>query len=743
MSRIDKIRQQWPSERLMSLPGVTGSELSKRKDFSPSILIDMVVDADPTPQKKMVGWMLESWRRRTFQLEDIIGGLDSMVGETLQKFERYRANRVMKDLLPADAWSLMKYKGPGDLEEALAPCALLEEQLGDTPTRREEKRRISALCKRMVWHESYPGGLSAVIPFSKKASQFYGQKTRWCTAAQNQNMYERYFNDGPLAILTIPGGQRFQVWINLETLDVEVMDEMDRYLTQSQVDLLRPHSDAIADVFKLVIPEGTNLEQLVSEKILIARDNENFIEEVEHNPQQNNDVSMLTPPQNTMDIDLIDEKFNLRQTLGKDISLVSVDDKNYIGIRVPIDDLENIENIEIDELPRPRVISEATSCSRIHWYILVPEEGVDEKEFYSKLMENDRSWNHSTMAHNMRRALNKFPELLSSFLNDNFDPDSMIVRMLPNMSPHGHPMLFSKEAALEYMNYAQKVIAASPVGKYNSNTALKNILEVANNSDTSFEELQPFFEDIEIFEIYRKRIHGILTNSSKTPKERANEIIKQAEEIPEEARKRWHFNAHYNIHFVFSSILDKPDIKAVKEIVLKSPAVNPNYSFANLTLGDLENKTLMRSLSWSFGENLFSPDILKSFIGFTEVDKSSLNVEAFFDIDSPNYSTDRSLGNKRWMPQQYGEYKEIMETAKILEIASPATDEVLDLFKHGQIDEFLEAQRAIKTTEAQNIWSDPAVCAFAASRVVMRLAETIRALKWEKKLPSPTPRCEM
>jgi len=95
------------------------------------------------------------------------------------------------------------------------------------------------------------------------------------------------------------------------------------------------------------------------------------------------------------------------------------------------------------------------------------------------------------------------------------------------------------------------------------------------------------------------------------------------------------------------------------------------------------------------------------------------------------------------MPQQYGEYKGIVETAKILEIASPATDEVLDLFKHGQIDEFLEAQRAIKTTEAQNIWNDPAVCTFAASRVVMRLAETIRALEWEKKLPSPTPRCEM
>jgi hypothetical protein len=68
------------------------------------------------------------------------------------------------------------------------------------------------------------------------AAKYYGQGTRWCTAAANDNMFNEYFDRGPLFVIIpkypIYPGDKYQFWYDKTMFTIfQLMNEKDEELT--------------------------------------------------------------------------------------------------------------------------------------------------------------------------------------------------------------------------------------------------------------------------------------------------------------------------------------------------------------------------------------------------------------------------------------------------------------------------------------------------------------------------------
>ena len=204
MSRLDKIRSNWPDSRLLALPGlppgVSGDDVFAK-----------VSSVDPTPRKKMIGWLLDAWERRGFLWEDIQPGVQSEIYDTLKNFD------VIKNRLPEESRSLMKYKTPGEVWEILQPFMDgREEDISES--NKAHKRLVMRKARMETITQILPSGMKIEIPLTQFASQIIGRGTRWCTAAEKGNMFGVYADGGPLMVLSIPGGERFQAHLDIEDI---------------------------------------------------------------------------------------------------------------------------------------------------------------------------------------------------------------------------------------------------------------------------------------------------------------------------------------------------------------------------------------------------------------------------------------------------------------------------------------------------------------------------------------------
>ena len=245
--RLQKIRAKWDNTRLLGLKGIP-------KDIIPEVVFDAVVSADPTPNHKYVDWCLDAWNRGTFQWEDIRGGSDSIVADQLLRFE------TNKHKLPDPTMrSLLKYSGPGDLDASINAIGI---SLGEShldETGKQRKKALMAKARLESIHHETETGLKFDIPLSRFASCILGRNTRWCTAAENDNAFSDYAEVGPLTIITLPTGERYQAHCDYDYVLVEdgdennefqILDELDRRLTQETLDKITPYKKEITTYLK-------------------------------------------------------------------------------------------------------------------------------------------------------------------------------------------------------------------------------------------------------------------------------------------------------------------------------------------------------------------------------------------------------------------------------------------------------------------------------------------------------------
>ena len=208
-TRLQKIQELWPDSRLLALPGITTLEAD-----SPSAtdIWDAIEATDPTPKKVYVQWLLNSWeKKKGFLWEDIKTGAQSKVNQTIVDFERLKKKLIRPDGTPdSAARSLMSYSTPGDLWLAVKPFLDKEGLEGESISSRQHKRNIMAKAKLESRHLALDNGVEIDIPYSVFAAKALGRNTKWCTSADKDNAFNEYASTGPVFIVTLPGGTRFQ-----------------------------------------------------------------------------------------------------------------------------------------------------------------------------------------------------------------------------------------------------------------------------------------------------------------------------------------------------------------------------------------------------------------------------------------------------------------------------------------------------------------------------------------------------
>ncbi len=178
-------------------------------------------NADPTSNKQYVQWLIKAYLNDSL-IEDLVSrGKDNLI-----KFELLKKKKLIK---PEHA-DIGKFKNLEDLENAMEQYELPQEENTD--------KGDSSIIED---NDQF----KVIIPHDQKAACYYGQGTRWCTAAKSNNQFNTYNKDGDLVII-IPKkpkytGEKYQ--LHRSTLTQTMMDEKDEEISQNALKTRFPSID--------------------------------------------------------------------------------------------------------------------------------------------------------------------------------------------------------------------------------------------------------------------------------------------------------------------------------------------------------------------------------------------------------------------------------------------------------------------------------------------------------------------
>jgi Domain of unknown function (DUF4116) len=220
-------------EKILALHGqalldviIQSEPTSQEAKLSNKNLIRRFADMDPTPGKSRTQWMVKTYiRDEQFKLEDL-----GRAYEALAAFERF------KQKLSLEQRELSRFTNLRDLEALVDPFikaeakARLERDLSSATGR--EKRRLEELKARdeSIILQEAEGIPTIAVPMTEFASKWWGRGTKWCTAAENNNVFDRYHKDAPLIIIICPDGAKFQA--NVSQYELQFRDATDETVNQ-------------------------------------------------------------------------------------------------------------------------------------------------------------------------------------------------------------------------------------------------------------------------------------------------------------------------------------------------------------------------------------------------------------------------------------------------------------------------------------------------------------------------------
>ena len=188
-------------------------------------LLDQLDQIDPTQNNQYVRWLIREYSRGSFKVED-----SQRVQNVLKQFISVQKRLDKKDL--------NQYKFH-DLEDTMDKIFFPDIDQSDD-------------------NEDFPDGTKVlyngplgwlVIPETEEASCELGKGTKWCTAADENNMFNDYSDDGPLYIWrdNQEGGAKYQ--FHFETRSF--MDAKDRDLSTEKLNYFRTEHPVLKNLFKM------------------------------------------------------------------------------------------------------------------------------------------------------------------------------------------------------------------------------------------------------------------------------------------------------------------------------------------------------------------------------------------------------------------------------------------------------------------------------------------------------------
>ena len=159
------------------------------------VVFERYRNADPTRTGACTQWLIRLAIAGNLPAEDL-----SKARETLEAFLAYKRR------LPADQRDLGRYATLGAVWTAVEPY--VRENM--PASSREEERREREVVRAESDIVLERDGWTVAILKTERAAKWWGRGTRWCTAAESNNMFASYAQDGPLVVFVRPDGAKFQ-----------------------------------------------------------------------------------------------------------------------------------------------------------------------------------------------------------------------------------------------------------------------------------------------------------------------------------------------------------------------------------------------------------------------------------------------------------------------------------------------------------------------------------------------------
>jgi hypothetical protein len=145
-----------------------------------NIIDHLATHADPTKNKSHTQWLVGQYKKKNIRQEDA-----GRAHAALSGFEKYKGKLANKDI--------NSYKKVSDVEDAVAPHE------GTHASKKEETKAIKHEGADLKYEDEH---VKIHHIKTEEAAKHYGKGTKWCTAADKDNMFSHYHKDGPIHVIT-------------------------------------------------------------------------------------------------------------------------------------------------------------------------------------------------------------------------------------------------------------------------------------------------------------------------------------------------------------------------------------------------------------------------------------------------------------------------------------------------------------------------------------------------------------
>lgn len=151
--------------------------------------VEKVAEVDPSLKGIYMPWIarLAITKPNENRAEDL-----NRLSDDLRAFETFKAKIANKDI--------NQYKNFSDLYDVIALFLAPRKKTKDELEGEKKEAKLQKIKGEIITVYAGPEGWIR-IPTTKKASQFLGQGTRWCTAATNNCMFDHYAKDDVMFII--------------------------------------------------------------------------------------------------------------------------------------------------------------------------------------------------------------------------------------------------------------------------------------------------------------------------------------------------------------------------------------------------------------------------------------------------------------------------------------------------------------------------------------------------------------
>lgn len=178
-------------------------------------IMQYLENSDPTTNKEYMQWLAKVYANQGVKLEDI----STRGNSALRQYHLYKFAKI----LPPELRDIGRLSF-SDIEGVYSNTEL--RQAYDAKQEQDKAKTMPRGDSETVFENDQ---VRIIVPKNEEAACYYGQGTRWCTAATGgNNMFDRYASDGSLYILLPKKPQYEGEKYQLHFQSGQFMDEQDR-----------------------------------------------------------------------------------------------------------------------------------------------------------------------------------------------------------------------------------------------------------------------------------------------------------------------------------------------------------------------------------------------------------------------------------------------------------------------------------------------------------------------------------